>query len=616
MNRNSKLAIKSEKRLEIFKAAWNLLDKREKRRIVIVTGIQFSLSLLDLVGVTAIAALGALSVRGVQSQKPGDTVARLLKFLHLSKLDFRSQAMIIAILAAVLMVIKTISSVYLTRRINYFLSQRSARLSGDLIEKAFSNSFLFLKSHSQQQLLFSLTAGVNAITIGVIAPIVALIADGSLLLLMSAALFVVQPVLSISSFMIFGSIAMMLHKSLVKRAARLGNLDTKLNIESTSKIVELLSTFREIKVQGSLARQIESIQEIRRSLASTSAEMSFMPNITKYVMEVTLIVSGLFLGTYAFAVDDAVHAIAILVLFLAAGFRIAPAILRIQQGLILANSSVSAAAPTLEMAADLSKVQTATPEKNIFIRKDEIQPIKISISDLYYRYPGQRENFISNLNLEVEPGEAVAIVGPSGAGKTTLVDLILGILQPTLGNVFLDNVSPAELCGSKLGVVAYVPQNSFLINASLYKNVTLGLVESSVSTEQVLEALKYANLLEFAMGLPNKLEELIGDSGIQLSGGQKQRLGLARAFVTNPKLLILDEATSALDAETESQINSSLYRLKGSATLVIIAHRLATVRSLERVIYIDRGRILADGSFEHVRRTIPDFDRQAKLMGL
>lgn len=604
------------KRLSVFKAAWNLLTRPEKIRLALVAIIQFFLGLLDLVGVAAIATLGALSVRGVQSQQPGDTVGKILDLLHLSNLNFRSQAMIIALLAALLLISKTILSVILTRRVNLFLSRRSARLSGDLIEKAFAHSYLFLKSYSQQELLFALTAGVNALTIGVMAPSVALIADVSLLLIMSSGLLFVEPILTVCSFFVFGSVAVLLHKSLIRRASTLGNLDTELNITSTSSIVELLSTYRESVVQGSIPQQVDRIKEVRKSLASTSAEMSFMPNISKYVMEVTLILSGLFLGAFAFALGDAVHAIATLVLFLAAGFRIAPAILRIQQGLIVINASIASAQPTMDIASRLSIIE-ANPIKVEVVRNEKIlTPVKIEIQNLSYRYPGQREDFFSNLNLRIEPGDAVAIVGPSGAGKTTLVDLLLGILEPSSGEINLDELKSSLLCSSRPGDVAYVPQNSFLINSSLYKNVILGLDETEVPEALVIDALRQANLLDFAMELPNKLDQFIGDSGIQLSGGQKQRLGLARAFVTKPRLLVLDEATSALDAETEDQINRTLVNLKGKVTVIVIAHRLATLRSMDRVIYMDNGKILGDASFDSLRATIPDFDHQAKLMGL
>ena len=610
------LGMKNSQRQIIFKAAWNLLNRAEKLKVLLVVIAQFALGLMDLIGVAAVAILGALSVRGVQSQKPGDTVNRILNIFRIENTTFKTQAIVVALFAALILISKTVLSVYLNRKINFFLSRRSARLSGDLIEKSFSTSILFLKSYSQQELLFALTAGVNALTIGVMAPSIALIADGSLLFIMTFGLFFVQPTLTFLSFLVFGLIALVLHKTLITRASNLGKLDTELNISSTSAIVELISTYRESTVQGSVPRQINAIRNYRENLARTSAEMSFMPNITKYVMEVTLIVSALLIGAFAFILSDAVHAVATLVLFLAAGFRIAPAILRIQQGLILVNSSIASATPTLEIAKQLEN----TPSQIVFpengASSEQLNPVEICLNNVSYRYPGQDENLLNELNFTIKPGEAVAIVGPSGAGKTTLVDLILGVLAPTGGEIKLNGFRPSELSATHPGAIGYVPQNTFLIGGTLMDNVLLGLDTSMFEEADVRAALNKANLREYAEELPLNLAQTVGDAGIQLSGGQKQRLGLARAFLTNPKLLVLDEATSALDAETEAEINESLIKLKGKATLLVIAHRLATIRNMDRVVYIDKGRILAEGTFAEVREQVPDFDNQAKLMGL
>jgi ABC-type multidrug transport system fused ATPase/permease subunit len=171
----------------------------------------------------------------------------------------------------------------------------------------------------------------------------------------------------------------------------------------------------------------------------------------------------------------------------------------------------------------------------------------------------------------------------------------------------------AEACP---GLIGYVPQNSFLINGTLKENVLLGLDKTKYLDEDVLKALSLANLTTYSDSLINKLDTIIGDSGQQLSGGQIQRLGIARALITKPRLLVLDEATSALDAQTEAAISNMLVQLREKTTVIVIAHRLATIRHIPRIIYIDQGRVLADGTFDEVRSAVADFDAQARLMGL
>lgn len=607
-------------RFDIVVSAWRLLTKVEKKKLTLVSLVQFLLGIFDLIGIAALAMLGALSVRGVQSEAPGTTVSKLLEILHLENFGFRTQAVVIAIFAVLVLVSKTILSVIINRRITFFLSQRSARLSTDLIKRSFSSSFLFIKSFTQQELIFATTAGVNALTIGVIASTVSLVSDSFLLLLLSSSLLFIQPALTLVSFLIFASTAYFLHRLLTVRAGKLGELDTRLNIASTTALVELLSTYRESLVQGSLKKQLDDVGRLRNQLSVTSAELSFMPSITKYIMEGTLIVSALALGSVAFITEDAVHAIAMLVLFVAAGFRIAPAILRIQHGLLQIKGSLASAVPTLQLAERLAFAENVKsniqdwPSNQLAIDRDA--PLDITVKNLNFTYDASQGALFSNLSLRIEPGSAVAIVGSSGAGKTTLVDLFLGVLEPSGGEILIGSRYPKYISSRYPGLIGYVPQNSYLINGSLFDNVLLGLDSSVFSQDQVNHALLLANLSEFANGLPDKLQTVIGDSGQQLSGGQVQRLGIARALVTNPKLLVLDEATSALDAQTEATISNMINKLHGKTTVIVIAHRLATIRNFPRIIFIQDGKVLADGNFESVRSLVPDFDAQAKLMGL
>lgn len=607
-------------RFDVVISAWKLLTKHEKRKLTLISFAQFFLGIFDLIGIAAIAMLGALSVRGIQSQNPGNTLNSLLSFTNLDDLGFRTQAVVIALFAAFILILKTVISVLINRKIIYFLSERSARLSGDLIERAFSHSFLFIKTFTQQELIFATTAGVNALTVGVIASAVSLASDGFLLIILTSGLFLVEPVLSVVSLLIFASVAYSLHRLLTVRAGKLGFLDTELNIASTTALVELLGTYRESFVQGSLSDQLTRIKNLRYQLAKTAAELSFMPSMTKYVMEATLVLSALILGAFAFVMNTAVQAIAMLVLFMAAGFRIAPAVLRIQHGLLQIKGSLASARPTLKLAqllGELTEIEDKfEPNATVTLPAGTDSGLGVTIKNLVFRYPNQHTDLFSDLSLSIQPGTAVAIVGSSGAGKTSLADLILGVLDPSSGEVTIGGNNPRLLAKLHPGIVGYVTQNPFVVNGSLRENLLLGLPPSRFSDMQLLRALELANLTEYSEALHSKLDTLIGDSGILLSGGQVQRLGLARALLTEPSLLVLDEATSALDAQTESSISEMLTQLRGKTTLIVIAHRLATIRKFDRIIYIDNGKALADGTFSEVRSQVSEFDAQAKLMGL
>jgi ABC-type multidrug transport system fused ATPase/permease subunit len=241
---------------------------------------------------------------------------------------------------------------------------------------------------------------------------------------------------------------------------------------------------------------------------------------------------------------------------------------------------------------------------------------EILIQDVNFKYPNAPRNAISNINLKISPGSSLAVIGPSGAGKTTLIDVLLGVLHPDSGFIRISGLQPLESISRWPGGISYVPQDIMISAGTIRENVALGYPLESVTNEAVLNALKVANLGDFVNSLPDGIETVVGERGARLSGGQRQRLGIARAMFTRPCLLVLDEATSSLDGETEAGISESIQALHGVTTVVVIAHRLSTVKSADLVVYLSEGEIIAKGSFEEVKNKIADFDKQAKMLGI
>lgn len=223
---------------------------------------------------------------------------------------------------------------------------------------------------------------------------------------------------------------------------------------------------------------------------------------------------------------------------------------------------------------------------------------------------------LTNINLEINPGDFVAIVGPSGSGKSTLVDLILGVNKPDLGTVLISSKSPEEAIRIWPEKISYVPQTSSIIDGTFLENICLGYEKGHYSEEEITDALNKSRLRDFVNELPLGLETKTGEFGSRISGGQRQRLGIARAFISSPNLLILDEATSALDARVEQQIIDELLLLRGSTTLIVIAHRLSTILNANKIVYVDKKSIQVFNSFEHAKDSITDFKTQAEIMGL
>jgi ABC-type multidrug transport system fused ATPase/permease subunit len=579
-------------------------------------GIQIFLGLLDLLGVALIGLLGALSLNGVQSRPPGDRVSAFLKFVGLYNEPFQNQAAALGIAASVILITRTVISIILSRKVLFFLSRRGAIISSDLMKRMMSQPLVTIQKNTLHENLYAVTTGVSNITVGILGTSVMLIADVSLLIIMTVGLLIVDASMAISTVAFFSLIGFGLHKLMHNRASKLGEFEAKLNIQSNEKIVEVLSSYRESVVRNRRDYYAREIGNMRFKLADTLAELSFMPNISKYIIESSVILGALAISASQFILQDAGRAIATLAIFLTAGTRIAPAVLRVQQGALQIRRSLGAASSTLDLIDSLRDVKSVEKSSDsIDIKHTGFIPL-VEVLDVDFSYSKINSLAISKANLTIQPGTLVAVVGPSGAGKTTLIDLILGVLAPDSGTVKISGLKSSEVPKRWPGAISYVPQDVIISNGSIRSNISLGFPDEVGTDELIWDAIKVAQLEDYVESLPNRENYKVGDRGLSMSGGQRQRLGIARALFTKPKLLVLDEATSALDGETESSISKAISALKGQVTVVLIAHRLSTVRNADQVVYMEQGKILAIGKFDEVRNLVPNFDRQASLMGL
>ena len=599
-----------------LKRAINVLSPVDQRKILAIMVLQILMAGLDLLGVIAIGLLGALSVSGLQSNPPGDRVSQALEILHIQSETFQSQAVILAISALILLVGRTVLSIIFTRRILFFLSRRGAKVSADLISRLLSQPLLVVQSRTTQETVFAVTRGVVIIVLQVLATAVVWVADLALLIVMMIGLMVVDPVTAMATFTVFSLVGFFLYKFMHVLAGNLGFENSKIEIQSNEKIVEAFSSYRESVVRNRRDYYAREIGHLRYSIANTSAEMGFLPYVSKYVIESTVLVGAVLIGAAQFLLQDAAHAIATLAIFLAAGTRIAPAVLRLQQGTVLIKTALGSAAPTLDLidALGSSPLTVNTDDKVDVLHEGFVS--EISVKDVSLTYPDKSVPAIASVSLEIPAGTSIAFVGPSGAGKTTMIDILLGVLIPDSGSVLVSGLPPLLAVAKWPGALSYVPQDVVIAAGTIRENIALGYPIAEATDELISEALKIANLDEFVASLPDGIDTQVGERGARISGGQRQRLGIARAMFTRPHLLVLDEATSSLDGETEASISEAIDAMRGSTTVVIIAHRLSTVRNADKVVYLSDGKVLATGSFEEVRKAVPDFDHQAKIMGL
>jgi ABC-type multidrug transport system fused ATPase/permease subunit len=594
-----------------------LLSRADKNKLGIILVLQILVSFLDVIGIALIGVVGALTVTGIQSSKPTGKISEIINLLHLNNQSFQGQVAILGLVAATVLLSRTFISIYFTRKTLYFFTYRSALLSSQLVSKLMTQNLLKIQEKTSQELLFATTYGTTSLMVGVFANAANFVADFALLMVLTGALFLVDPVIAICTFVLLGAITGSIYKMLNVRARNLGKLDSELNIEASTKILEVISTYRESVVRNRRRYYVENIKNTRSKLAATQAEMSFMPNISKYIVETTVIFGSILIAAFQFLTQDAQHAFATLSVFMGAATRLAPTLLRLQQGMLFMRNNVGTASTTINLIdslQDASEHELSASDDYSFTYPG-FSPT-IQLDNVSLTYPGAKQPALNQVSLSVRPGSLVAFVGPSGAGKTTIVDTLLGVLAPDAGEVKISDLTPIDAAKKWSGAISYLPQEIFISQGSVRENIGLGYPAEVATDELVLHCLRLAHLDEFVLGLPGGLDAKVGEKGAQLSGGQRQRLGIARALFTNPALLVLDEATSALDAETEASVSDAIGALKGETTVVMIAHRLSTVRNADVVYYLEDGKLVASGSFDEVRASVPNFDDQAKLMGL
>jgi len=577
------------------------------------------MGLMDVAAVFVLGLVGSLSVSGVSSGKPGDRVTSVLSFMGIEDFSLQSQVAILGGISAIALVLKSLVSLYLSQKTLMFLSRRAALISRTLIFRLMGQQMLKVRDKTVQETIYALTFGVQTVALGVIGAAMLLVADLFLILAFSISLFVVDTLVAIMSLALFSSVGFFLYRVMQEKASVIGKEVTRLNIMSGDKIAEVVLCYRELQVKDRKSFYARQIGNLRLESAEANARLGFMGLLSKYVMEITLVVGGLLIGVAQFATQPASRAVAVLAIFLVSSARIGPAVLRVQTGLVMMRTSIGSAAPTLALVEehlegdDLdSETPSKFPGRQNFTHKDFVP--KLEIQRVSFTYPKGKSSALKEVNAKIEPGEFVGIVGASGAGKTTLADVLLGLIEPDEGRVSISNTNPVGAFKRWPGAVAYVPQEVNIINGTIKENVCLGFDETDVSDEEVAELLEYVQLPEFSSNLG--LRTAAGERGNKLSGGQRQRLGLARALFTNPRLLILDEATSALDSTTEKRITDYLNSVKGSMTLVVVAHRLSTLYSADKILYMEKGRVLAEGSFESLRNQLPQFELQVKQMGI
>lgn len=356
-------------------------------------------------------------------------------------------------------------------------------------------------------------------------------------------------------------------------------------------INQALGGIKEVKILNREEYFLNSYNSYYEKYAHALRILKLLGMVPKYFVE-AVCMSGLVLAIIIkilFGEADMIHFIPQLVVFATAAFRLLPSVGRINGYL----TQMMSALPSVDLVYhDLKEVEDYQERIGQEDDKPFILKERIHVENLSYHYPDGTENVIDMADFTIPKGKTVAFIGPSGAGKTTMVDIILGLLVPTAGHVYADGIDIHKNPDKWHKQIGYIPQNIYLADDTIRANIAFGVYEEDIDDEAVLRAVKQAQLDQFTATLPEGLETYVGDRGVRLSGGQRQRIGIARALYHNPEVLVLDEATSALDNETETAVMESIDSLQGMKTMIIIAHRLTTIRNADMIFEVAEGKVI------------------------
>ncbi len=515
-----------------------------------------------------------------------------------SDLDERTLLLRTVLVIALFFVLRglvQIGSVYAQKRV---AENAGARLSNRLVEGYLRWPYPVHLRRNSAELIRNAHQAVQQLVGQVFVPLINVTAAGFLTFGMLAVLLAIAPVATGIAVLVVGGAALMVLLVVQPRMKRLGLTAHRMQRETLTWLQQSLHGIRDIKILGRERYFARQYGKSRLRLAHASYLRATMSQLPSTIIESALIgFILLFFGITVLAGDGAEGALPVLGLFAYVGLRLQPSLQRIIGGL---NDIKFATAPLDDLHTDLMAVE-ALP---VFVAQPDPLPFEdiVTLEDVEFSYEGTDRAALTQISLTIRSGEQIGICGPTGGGKTTLVDLITGLLEPTSGRVTIDGLDLREHARAWHQNLGVVPQVVFLVDDTLQRNIALGIPDGQIDDDTLHEAVGLAQLKEFVESLPEGLETVVGERGVRISGGQRQRIAIARALYRRPAVLIFDEGTSALDTETEAKLMESIESLRGSHTIILIAHRLSTVRKSDRVVFIEDGRIAGIGTFAELER--------------
>ena len=593
--------------IRIFRNALALIGHAARRRVLAIVAANVLVSLLDLLGLLLLVPfLSYVGRGGVPSGIAVDVARRLVPGASDERV-----VLLLALAAVVVFVAKGISSVTLLWVQTGVLNRAQADLSRTVVDRYLQAPWIEQQEADTGSLIRTATTSVQSVMV-TIGSAVGIASEVSVFAAVFVALLAVDLALAVGA-VAYLVLAGLVYLRIVRRAVeRRGREFQSESRRMNAALVELVGGVRELVVRDTADVYAERFGAANRGYLAAYRVLWVSNMGMRYFLE-ALMISGVAIVIAVAALSGSVAGALVSVgVLLAGGLRLVPSL----STLLISVNNVRANAPAVAIVED---ALAGGPPERPALPPDAsaLEPSGgFAFAGVALRYPGRHEAALAGVSLDVAPGEAVGVVGATGSGKSTLIDLLLGLLQPDEGSIAIDGEPLHAHLHAWRRAIGFVPHDIFLADDTLAANIAFGLPAVEGADERLARAVRLAHLEDVVAMLPEGLGTVLGERGVRLSGGQRQRVGLARALYGDPSVLILDEATSALDNETEQRIAEALRSLHGSLTMVVVAHRLSTVRECDRIVFLEGGRVGGIGTFDELARTHEGFARLVELGSL
>lgn len=560
-------------------------------------------AILDMLGVAAMLPLMQVVTGTTGSPEPVGTIAALI-----GTDEPRTMILTLAGLVAGAFVLKSLLTIAFRWWQLGFTTRLEAEAGTELMRRYVEADYWAHRNRRLAEVNRSIASFVPQTFSQVVQGLLNWVTDTLTVLAIVLVLLAVSPLATMLAALIFGGTGWVVQRLLRPRFNHIGEAMARSDLDSWAALMPSINGFREVRLAGASNLFVERFAKAKRQRAQAHRELSLISELPKYVLEVAFVAGIGAISAVLFATESSEVAVSVIGVFAAGSTRILPTVNR----LVATTGIIRAGQKGLRILA------TELEELNLQGRHRSEPPSRtyegdIVVDQVTFAFPDSGDLVLRDVSATIKQGRTTAIVGASGAGKSTLLDIVLGLLKPTRGEIRCGGDDTREDLNAWYAGLGVVPQEVFLLDGTLESNITLDGEDRPRDPHRFQEVIRLAQLESVLADLPEGTQTRLGERGVRLSGGQRQRVGIARALYRRPRVLVLDEATSALDNATEHRITETIERLSGLMTVVVVAHRLSTVRNADKVIFMSNGTIAAEGTFSEVQEQSPEFARLVSL---